>query len=62
MRLNIYPISFSTTCSFGDFPSKSKVIISSEKLTKEGFSYKYGIEDVYDQCVEYFKSKGILQN
>ncbi|KAE9461726.1 hypothetical protein C3L33_06369, partial [Rhododendron williamsianum] len=47
---------------FGDFPSKSKVIISSEKLTKEGFSYKYGIEDVYDQCVEYFKSKGILQN
>ncbi|KAG5516601.1 hypothetical protein RHGRI_037355 [Rhododendron griersonianum] len=48
--------------NFGDFPSKSKVIISSEKLTKEGFSYKYGIEDVYDQCVEYFKSKGILQN
>ncbi|KAF7119685.1 hypothetical protein RHSIM_Rhsim13G0162700 [Rhododendron simsii] len=58
---NRYP-QYNIPTDFGDFPSKSKVIISSEKLTKEGFSYKYGIEDVYDQCLEYFKSKGILQN
>ncbi|XP_057961476.1 anthocyanidin reductase ((2S)-flavan-3-ol-forming) [Malania oleifera] len=47
---------------FGDFPSKAKLIISSEKLIKEGFSFKYGIEEIYDQTVEYFKAKGLLQN
>ena len=49
-------------CSFGDFPSKSKLIISSDKLVKEGFSFKYGIEEIYDESVEYFKAKGLLQN
>ncbi|GFY91744.1 NAD(P)-binding Rossmann-fold superfamily protein [Actinidia rufa] len=47
---------------FGDFPSKAKLIVSSEKLIKEGFSFKYGIEEIYDQSVAYFKAKGILQN
>ncbi|XP_059437535.1 anthocyanidin reductase ((2S)-flavan-3-ol-forming) [Corylus avellana] len=47
---------------FGDFPSKAKLALSSEKLTKEGFSFKYGIEAIYDQTVEYFKAKGLLQN
>lgn len=49
-------------CRFEGFPSKAKLIISSEKLIKEGFSFKYGIEDIYDQTVEYFKAKGKLQN
>ncbi|KAE8077885.1 hypothetical protein FH972_016403 [Carpinus fangiana] len=47
---------------FGDFPSKAKLTLSSEKLIKEGFSFKYGIEAIYDQTVEYFKAKGVLQN
>ncbi|KAF8029983.1 hypothetical protein BT93_E2416 [Corymbia citriodora subsp. variegata] len=55
-----YPQCKSPT-EFGDFPSKAKLIISSEKLRKEGFTYKYSIEDIYDQCVEYFKEKGLLQ-
>jgi hypothetical protein len=48
--------------SFGDFPSKAKLALSSDKLIKEGFSFKYGIEAIYDQTVEYFKAKGLLQN
>lgn len=58
---NRYP-QYNIPTDFEDFPSKAKLIVSSEKLIKEGFSYKYGIEEIYDQCVEYFKSKGILQN
>ncbi|CAM8887581.1 unnamed protein product [Rhodiola kirilowii] len=47
---------------FGDFPAKPKLTISSKKLSNEGFCFKYGIEEIYDQSVEYFKSRGILQN
>ncbi|KAK9265401.1 hypothetical protein L1049_007422 [Liquidambar formosana] len=56
-----YP-QYKVPTDFGDFPSKAKLIISSEKLIKEGFSFKYGIEDIYDQSVEYLKAKGVLQN
>ncbi|XP_010267828.1 PREDICTED: anthocyanidin reductase-like isoform X2 [Nelumbo nucifera] len=55
-----YP-QYNVPTEFGDFP-KAKLIISSEKLIKEGFSFKYGIKEIYDQSVEYFKSKGLLQN
>lgn len=48
-------------CSFGDFPSEAKLILSSEKLISEGFCFKYGIEDIYDQTVEYLKTKGMLK-
>ena len=48
-------------CSFGDFPSKAKLIISSEKLISEGFSFKFGVEEIYDQTVEYVKAKGLLK-
>ncbi|KAK6932414.1 NAD-dependent epimerase/dehydratase [Dillenia turbinata] len=58
---NRYP-DYEVPTDFGDFPSKPKLIISSEKLIKEGFSFKYGIEEVYDQSVELLKAKGILQN
>lgn len=47
---------------FGEFPSKAKLIISSEKLIKEGFSFNYSIEDIYDQSVGFFKANGLLQN
>ncbi|GMH26901.1 hypothetical protein Nepgr_028744 [Nepenthes gracilis] len=56
-----YP-QFKVPTDFGDFPSKAKLIISAEKLVKEGFSFKYGIEEVYDQTVEYCKAKGLLKN
>lgn len=51
-----YPIN----CSFGDFPATPKLSISSEKLIKAGFTFKYGIEEIYDETVEYFKSVGLL--
>nr|POE96219.1 anthocyanidin reductase ((2s)-flavan-3-ol-forming) [Quercus suber] len=54
-------LSHSGLYSFGDFPSKAKLTLSLEKLIKEGFRFKYGIEDIYDQTVEYFKAKGLLQ-
>ncbi|XP_052203710.1 anthocyanidin reductase ((2S)-flavan-3-ol-forming) [Diospyros lotus] len=56
-----YP-QYNVPTDFGDFPSKAKLVLSSDKLTKEGFSFQYGIEDIYDQSVEYFKAKGILKN
>ncbi|XP_015886147.1 anthocyanidin reductase ((2S)-flavan-3-ol-forming) [Ziziphus jujuba] len=56
-----YP-QYQVPTDFGDFPSKPKLIISSEKLIKEGFSFKYGIEDIYDQTVEYIKAKGLLKH
>ncbi|KAK6917392.1 NAD-dependent epimerase/dehydratase [Dillenia turbinata] len=58
---NRYP-DYKVPTDFGDFPPEPKLIISSEKLIKEGFSFKYGIEEIYDQSVELFKAKGMLQN
>ncbi|OVA13166.1 NAD-dependent epimerase/dehydratase [Macleaya cordata] len=55
-----YP-QYKVSIDFGDFPVKAKLSLSSEKLIKEGFSFKYGIEEIYDQTVEYFKSVGLLQ-
>ncbi|KAJ8531577.1 hypothetical protein K7X08_027011 [Anisodus acutangulus] len=56
-----YRTSFVPTAS-GEFPSKAKLIMSSEKLIKEGFNFKYGIEEIYDQCVACLKEKGLLKN
>ncbi|GMH19490.1 hypothetical protein Nepgr_021331 [Nepenthes gracilis] len=47
---------------FEEIPSKPKLIISSDKLIKEGFSFKYGIEEIYDQTVEYLKAYGLPKN
>lgn len=49
-------------CSFGEFPSEAKLVISPVKIIKEGFSFKYGIEEIYDQSVVYLKANGLLQN
>ncbi|KAK9706571.1 hypothetical protein RND81_07G135800 [Saponaria officinalis] len=56
-----YP-QYNVPTEFEDFPTKAKVVISSDKLIKEGFEYKYGIEEIYDQTVEYLKAKNILKN
>ncbi|KAJ4703291.1 Anthocyanidin reductase [Melia azedarach] len=55
-----YP-EYKVPTDFGDFPSKAKLILSSEKLISEGFNFKFGIEEIYDQTVEYFKAKGLLK-
>nr|ADK95116.1 anthocyanidin reductase [Medicago sativa] len=44
---------------FDDCSSKAKLIISSEKLIKEGFSFKHGIAETFDQTLEYLKTQGI---
>ncbi|GMN49751.1 hypothetical protein TIFTF001_018924 [Ficus carica] len=56
---NKYP-HYKVPTDFGDFPSKAKLVMSSEKLTKEGFSFKYGIEEIYEETVAYLKNKGLL--
>ncbi|KAE8700484.1 Anthocyanidin reductase [Hibiscus syriacus] len=53
---------FQVPTDFGDCPSKAKLIISSEKLINEGFSFKFGIEEIFDQTVEYLKDKGLLNS
>ncbi|XP_026422509.1 anthocyanidin reductase ((2S)-flavan-3-ol-forming)-like isoform X2 [Papaver somniferum] len=55
-----YP-QYAVSTDFGDFPATAKLSLSSEKLINEGFSFNYGIEDIFDQSVEYFKSVGLLQ-
>lgn len=49
-------------CSFGEFPSKAKSVLSSEKLVNEGFKFKYGLEQIYDSTIEYLKSNDLLKD
>ncbi|KAK7319562.1 hypothetical protein RJT34_04284 [Clitoria ternatea] len=56
-----YP-QYTIRTEFDDVPSKAKLVISAEKLIKEGFSFKYGIEEIYDQTVAYLRTKGALKN
>ncbi|KEH31180.1 putative anthocyanidin reductase ((2R,3R)-flavan-3-ol-forming) [Medicago truncatula] len=53
-----YP-QYKVPTEFDDFPSKAKLIISSGKLIKEGFSFKHSIAETFDQTVEYLKTQGI---
>jgi anthocyanidin reductase len=57
---NRYP-QYEVPSEFGDFPSKAKLIVSSKKLIEEGFDYKYGLEEIYDQTVECAKANGMLK-
>lgn len=45
---------------FKDVPETLKVNISSKKLVESGFSFKFGIDQIYDDAVEYGKTKGLL--
>ncbi|QCD84245.1 anthocyanidin reductase [Vigna unguiculata] len=47
---------------FDDIPSKAKFVISSDKLVKEGFRFKHGIEEIFEHSLEYLGSKGALIN
>ncbi|KAJ4763572.1 Anthocyanidin reductase [Rhynchospora pubera] len=56
-----YP-QYDVPTEFGDFPEKAKLSLSSEKLVKAGFEFNYKqIEEIYDDLVEYAKSKGLLK-
>ncbi|KAF5198069.1 Anthocyanidin reductase ((2S)-flavan-3-ol-forming) [Thalictrum thalictroides] len=62
MFLNKQYPQYEVPTNFGDFPaSQAKLILSSMKLIEEGFSFKYGVKDIYDESIEYFKNVGLLQ-
>ncbi|XP_058072920.1 anthocyanidin reductase ((2S)-flavan-3-ol-forming)-like isoform X2 [Magnolia sinica] len=56
-----YP-QYNVLTDFADFPANRKSIFSSEKLIKAGFSYNYGMEEMYDDSVEYLRAVGLLAN
>ncbi|KAG9454267.1 hypothetical protein H6P81_007171 [Aristolochia fimbriata] len=56
---NRYP-QYKVPTDFGDFPWMPKYPASSEKLIKEGFTFRFGIEEIYDDSVEDFQAKGLL--
>ncbi|CAN1222173.1 Anthocyanidin reductase ((2S)-flavan-3-ol-forming) [Linum grandiflorum] len=59
--LNLRYPQYKNQSQIGDVSEQAKLTISSEKLIGEGFSFKHGLEEIYDETVEYFKAKGILK-
>ncbi|CAN1326981.1 Anthocyanidin reductase ((2S)-flavan-3-ol-forming) [Linum perenne] len=55
-----YP-QYKSQAQIGDVRTKTKLTISSKKLIGEGFSFKHGLEEIYDDTVEYFEAVGILK-
>ncbi|XP_008778425.1 anthocyanidin reductase ((2S)-flavan-3-ol-forming) [Phoenix dactylifera] len=46
---------------FGELPEKAELSLSSEKLMKAGFEFKYKqLEEIYDETVKYAKATGLL--
>ncbi|TVU16164.1 hypothetical protein EJB05_39715 [Eragrostis curvula] len=57
-----YPVK-TNLLSGGELLEKPRVCLSSAKLVREGFEYKYKtLDEVYDDVVEYGKELGILPN
>jgi anthocyanidin reductase len=55
------PFPCTLACSSGERLQKPRVRLSSEKLVKEGFEFRYRtLDDMYDDMVEYGKTLGIL--
>ncbi|XP_010533838.1 PREDICTED: anthocyanidin reductase [Tarenaya hassleriana] len=53
---------YNVVSNFGDLPLKAKLTFSSEKLINEGFRFEFGINEIYDETIEYFESKGLLKD
>eukprot|EP00253_Pinus_taeda_P022596 PITA_22596 len=51
---------YNVTTLFDDVPPIPKVYASSKKLVESGFSFKFGMEEIMDDSVEYVKTKGLL--
>jgi len=54
-----YP-QYNVTTQFGDVPPIPKVNTSSKKLVDSGFSFKCSIDQIFNEGVEYLKTKGLL--
>lgn len=54
-----YP-QYNVPTKFEDVPDTPKVNMSSKKLVESGFSFKFGIHEIFDDAVEYLKTKGLL--
>uniref|UniRef100_A0A8I7B3Z5 NAD-dependent epimerase/dehydratase domain-containing protein n=1 Tax=Hordeum vulgare subsp. vulgare TaxID=112509 RepID=A0A8I7B3Z5_HORVV len=56
-----YPQYNVDTDRFRDLPEMPRVCVSSAKLVKAGFEYKYKtLDEIYDNVVEYGRATGIL--
>jgi anthocyanidin reductase len=54
---------FHFICSSGDLLEKPRMRLSSAKLVREGFEYKYKtLDGMYDDMIEYGQALGILPN
>ncbi|KFK40663.1 hypothetical protein AALP_AA2G025700 [Arabis alpina] len=55
-----YP-KYNVISEFEECLSIAKLTLSSEKLVSEGFRFEYGINEMYDEMIEYFESKGLIE-
>jgi anthocyanidin reductase len=54
-----YP-EYNVPTQFEDVPVISKLNPSSKKLVESGFSFKLGLDEIFDDAVKYLKMKGML--
>jgi len=54
-----YP-QYNVTIQSEDMPPVPKVYPSSKKLVESGFAFKFGIDQIFDDGVEYLRTKGLL--
>jgi len=55
-----YP-QYNVPAQFEDVPPIQKANLSSKKLVDSGFSFKFGIDEIFDDAVDYLKTKGLLK-
>eukprot|EP00253_Pinus_taeda_P027024 PITA_27024 len=55
-----YP-QYNVPAQFENVPPIQKANLSSKKLVDSGFSFKFGIDEIFDDAVDYLKTKGLLK-